>query len=402
MRLLILLPFAPRRDAAHGGGRVIAEFLTRVTARHEVAVLCLRRGDEPGADAFFRERCMLVEEIIRPVNKYSLRHRFRRYAEIVLSLVRLRPLWVVDWRSQAFAEKLQSLIKTFQPEIVQAEYHVMGQYLFAVPELPRILVQYEPGVRAAPFIQNLPSPLTGILHRLERISWRRYESGLYREVDAIVAFTEADHKVIEEIAGRTPVHLIPPGTEIPEHSLNPLGSSSLNLLFFGNFIHPPNVDAARRLIQAIFPAVQTCLPAVKLFIVGDNAPDEIKIMSTENIVVTGRVQDVVPYLDQASLFVAPLYQGGGIRIKVLEALAAGKAIVTTPLAVQGLQLSDGQQVSLARNDHEFARRILDLLEHPEERASLAKRARAWACAHLGWDRSLQSYEALWQGLLSNG
>lgn len=379
---------------------MIAEFLTRMTARHEVAVLCLRRSSEPGPDMFFQERCTRIDEILLSSRSPSFPDHLRRAREIFFSLVRLCPIWVMDWHSQEYVEKLQSVIKSFQPEIVQAEYHVMGQYLSAVPDLPRVLVQYEPGVRAAPFIQNLPLALKRILQGLERLSWRRYEAGLYRQVQAIVAFTEADHRVIADMAGQTPVHLISPGTELPATPLNPLGSAALNLLFFGNFIHPPNVDAARRLMQMIFPMVQGRLPAVKLFIVGDNVPDEIKRMSTEHMVVTGRVPDLASYLNQASLVVTPIYQGGGIRIKVLEALAAGKAVVATPLAVQGLDLQDGQQVALARNDHDFAGRVIHLLEHPEERAELARRARAWACTHLGWDRSISSFEILWHGLLS--
>lgn len=399
MRLLLLLPFAPRQDAAHGGGRVIAEFLARMTARHQVAVLCLRRSDEPGADDFFRECCALIEEVVKPASKNSSLDRLFRYLEVAISLLRLRPLWVADWSNEIFAEKVRSVVQKFQPDVIHAEYHVMGQYLSGLHATPRILVQYEAGVRAAPFIQNLPSPLNGIIHRIEKLSWRRYEAGLYREVDAIVAFTEADHKVIEEMAGSTPVHLIPPGTTILERPLDPLGDPSLNLLFFGNFFHPPNVEAARRLAASIFPAVQKCIPDIKLFIVGDNPPAEIKNMTSKNIVITGRVPEVLPYLDKAALFVAPLYQGGGIRIKILEALAAGKAIVTTPLATQGLDLVDGEQVAVAENDREFAERIIYLLEHPEARAALAARARAWACAHLGWERTIETYEALWQGLL---
>src|SRR5215211_3927563 len=238
MRLLILLPFAPRRDAAHGGGRVIAEFLSRLTARHQVAVLYLRRKDEPPADEFFRQRCVVLEEVVRPESKSTFPHRFLRYLEVFASMIQFRPLWVADWSSKAFARKARAIGRQFRPDIVHAEYHVMGQYLSSFGNIPRVLVQYEPGVRAAPFIQNLPSILNRLVHRLEKLSWRRYESRLYREVNAVVVFTDADRQAVQDLAGSTPIHLIPPGTTISEHPLNPLGGSSPNLLFFGNFIHP--------------------------------------------------------------------------------------------------------------------------------------------------------------------
>ena len=95
---------------------------------------------------------------------------------------------------------------------------------------------------------------------MEKISWQRYERLLYRQVDAIVVFTEADQRSISETAGCTPIHIIPPGTFIPQYPLDPLGSSPPSLLFIGNFYHPPNADAARRLAKSIFPAVRTVVP----------------------------------------------------------------------------------------------------------------------------------------------
>jgi glycosyltransferase involved in cell wall biosynthesis len=91
-----------------------------------------------------------------------------------------------------------------------------------------------------------------------------------------------------------------------------------------------------------------------------------------------------------------------MRVKILEALAAGKAIVATPLAIEGLKLADGEQVSLARDEGEMADRIIQLLANPDQRTALAQRARLWACDHLGWSASMEAYEALWQELLTNG
>ncbi|MCQ3937010.1 MAG: hypothetical protein DPW18_08200 [Chloroflexi bacterium] len=402
MRLLLLLPFAPRLDAAHGGGRVIAQFLTGVMKRHRVALVCFREAGEPGTDPFFRERCELVEEIVRPASEKSGAARLLRYLRWMSALVRLRPLWVADWDSPAFARKVREAAQGFQPDVIQAEYHIMGQYLSVLEDIEarRMLIEYEPGTRAAGYIRTLPPFLNGLLNRIDGISWRRYERWLYRRVGAIVVFTEADRRSIKEAAGRTPIYVIPPGMAIPEHPLNPLGSYPRSLLFVGNFVHAPNVDAARRLVQSIFPAVQGRLPEVQLFIVGAHPPARLRELAGENVVITGWVPDVTPYLDRAAVFAAPMYLGGGMRIKVLEALAAGKAVVTTPLAIEGLNLADGEVV-LAGNDAEFAERIVRLLKDDEERLSLAGRARAWACDHLGQDQANEKYETLYKELLES-
>lgn len=400
-RLLLLLPFAPRLDAAHGGGRVVAQFLAEITAEYTVAILYLRSPDEPCLDDFFRDRCELVEEVIRPPIGGALRPRLLRYLRLIAALARLRPMWVADWASQSYGKQVRLMIRKFQPDIVQVEYHVMGQYLSALDgcDAPRVLVEHEPGGRAAPYIRNLPPILANLIQWLEKVAWKRYETAVLRQVQAIIVFTDSDRQAVKKLAGETPIYVIPPGVRMPDQALNPLGYPPPSLLFIGNFIHPPNMDAAVWLAQTIFPCIQTHIPEIKLFIVGDQPPPEIKAMAGDNIVVTGRVPDVAPYLDRAALFVAPLRSGGGMRIKVLEALAAGKAVVATPLAAEGLGVVDGRQISLAENGSELVERTLELLANPEKRLALARQARAWACEHLGWDKPVRRYQALYADLL---
>jgi glycosyltransferase involved in cell wall biosynthesis len=147
----------------------------------------------------------------------------------------------------------------------------------------------------------------------------------------------------------------------------------------------------------IFPQVQAGLPELKLYIVGSQPPEPWKT-KCKNIVVTGYVDDVTPYLDQAAVVVVPLRLGGGMRVKVLEALAAGKAVVASPLAVEGLDVVDGEHLMLADTDEQFCQIIVQLLRDPERRVNLAQNGRAWACANIGWEKSVENYEALYQRL----
>jgi glycosyltransferase involved in cell wall biosynthesis len=114
----------------------------------------------------------------------------------------------------------------------------------------------------------------------------------------------------------------------------------------------------------------------------------------------GRVPDITPYLDQAALVVAPLRLGGGMRIKVLESLVAGKAVVTTSLAAEGLDIQDGEQLVIAETDDEFITHIVELLQNSKKRLAIAKRARAWACKNIAWEQSVAKYETLYQELLT--
>jgi glycosyltransferase involved in cell wall biosynthesis len=309
-------------------------------------------------------------------------------------------MWVTEWAVTAYELRARAIVKTWQPDLVQIEYHLMAQYASALDgcRAPRVLVEHEPGIKAAPYLQASHPVIRQIMHYFDAIAWKRYEPSIIKKMQTVVVFTEEDRQALAPFAQSTPVVRIPLGTELSQQSLNQLDHRPLSLLFVGNFVHPPNVDAAHRLINSIFPQVRERCPEVSLYIVGSQ-PSPFSKTRNENVIITGYVPDVTPYLDQAAVVVAPLRLGGGMRVKVLEALAAGKVVVASPLAVEGLNVVDGEQVMLAETDEQFCQTIVQLLESPERRDRLARNARAWACANLGWEKSIEAYETLYQSLL---
>jgi polysaccharide biosynthesis protein PslH len=401
LRLLFLLPFAPRLDATHGGARATAQLLTNLADRHQVALLYLRAAEEAPIDDSIAQRCALVEEVSRPSLVEPSRHVGIRRLSTVISLLRGSPLWVTDWAVANYGGRARALAQTWQPDIIQIEFHVMAQYLSALDACPapRILTEHEPGARAARDLWRARQAEGRLVPYLNVWAWERFERSTIQQVQAVVVFTERDRQAIARFAGHTPIVRIPLGTMLPKQPLSPLGVEPPHLLFVGNFGHLPNVDAATRLISDIFPLVQEHYPELKLYIVGDRPPPQIRQMANEQVIITGRVPDVVPYLDRAALVVAPVRLGGGMRVKVLEALAAGKAMVASPLAVEGLDLADGEQIVLARSDQQFADAVAQLLADAPRRVALAARARAWAGDHLGWETSIAGYEALYQRLM---
>lgn len=379
----------------------MAGLIANLATRHRVALLYLRSKHEPALDGSLMERCELAEEVMRHGVGQARVERWSRRLRLASSLMLQRPMWVTDWTSKAYASRLTGLARTWQPDVIQVEYHVMAQYLHAVDTspAPRLLVEHEPGIESAPYPSPVPGGFGRWLARLDKRAWRRFERQAIESVQAVVVFTERDGQAILGLAGGTRVERIPLGIPIPEKPLDPAGSPPPSVLFVGNFMHPPNVDAAERLVSSIFPAVVARVPEARLYIVGEQPPARLKMLADERITVTGRVPDLTPFLDRAGLCVAPLRLGGGMRIKVLEALAAGKALVASPLAVEGLDLVDGVQAVLASSDQEFSSAIAVLLGDTERRRALGASARAWACASLDWGRSVAAYEELYASLI---
>jgi glycosyltransferase involved in cell wall biosynthesis len=237
------------------------------------------------------------------------------------------------------------------------------------------------------------------LSTLEVRAWRRFQRRAFAGVDAVVAFTERDRAVVAH-ATTTRVVRIPLGAEVDSPPLDPRGTERQSLAFVANFRHAPNAAAARHLVRDLLPRIRRERPDCRLYLVGDAPPQEIVAAADAGIVVTGRVPDVEAYLDRAAVVAAPLRLGGGMRVKVLEALTAGKAIVAYPEALAGLEVEDGVHALVARDEAGFADAVTSLLADPRLRKALGSAAREWAVEHLRWDGPLDAYDALYRDLLS--
>jgi glycosyltransferase involved in cell wall biosynthesis len=362
-RLLVLSPFPPRLDATHGGAQAVARLVQMHAELRRVVLLTLRRPDEPGIDEAVASVCEAVYEVERAPIGRSPRlawHERQRAA----GLLRGWPLWATSVATRAFDERLAAICADWRPHIVQAEFGVMGPYLRRVPpSTPRVLVEHDPGMRRA------GGPVA-------RWSWRRFGPISSARADAIVVFTREDLAAVSAVAPpEAVVECIPLPWEIRQAAVvRPAEEAPPTVLFVGSFDHRPNVDAARRLLR-LLPEVRRRNPATVLALVGAGAPPDF---AGEGVLAPGRVADVDPWLARADVVAVPLDSGGGVRVKVIEALAAGRAVVGSPRAFEGLEVEDGRDAVVADTDEEFVDALVELLSDPGRRARFEASARAWA------------------------
>ena len=374
----------------------MACLIRALEARHDVAALYLRERGELPIDDDLQGSLRRVEEVPYPRHVTFGARLARRTAAF-----RGIPAWASFVDVPEFAHRLRELMTTWHPDIVHFEYHVMGQYARALSDrqAARILSEYEAGVLAAREHIATGKDGSAFASSLQRRAWERFERRVIATMDAVVVFSDRDKTALAPIAGETPIVRTGIGTHVPRFPLEPLGAPGQpRLVFIGNFMHPPNVDAAIRLTDTIFPAVRARVPGSVLRIVGAHPPPDLLARARDGIEVTGRVPDVAPWLNAAALVVVPLHLGGGMRVKVVEALAYGKAVVASPRALEGLNVTDGVEVAVADSDDQFVSRILSLLESPDARGALARKAREWAVANLGAERWVAEYEALYDQL----
>lgn len=378
-----------------------------LSRRHDVAVLYLLPTDFTG---FQRSpsACNHMTGIPIPAASHDPKPFWARLMEAGRELLGDKPDWVRSAWSPTMAAASVELASDFRPHVVQFEFHVMSQYLpfvrKAAPDAACVVTEHEPGVVAA---DEHGSAKGSIRHRLgslvRRRAWARFETRALSRADAVVTFTEKDQAVIRALLGGcgTEVVCIPLRFPIERRPASEQQAPiPTDLLFIGAFQHPPNVDAAMRLATDIFPTIRRTVPRTRLYIVGGDPPPELLAAAGNGLSVTGWVEDPQPYLAGASVVLCPLRQGGGIRVKVLEACVSGKALIASASAVEGLSIRPGIEFVLASSDEEFVDSAIDLLSNAAKREQLGQAAQRWARRTQDTDEWSAEYDALYDRLMT--
>jgi len=197
----------------------------------------------------------------------------------------------------------------------------------------------------------------------------------YKMADRVWVVTEDDKEAVERYIPGIPIDIVPNVHEVIDFEKN--FDETSDLLFVGNFQHPPNRDAVFYLCKDIFPLIKKELTAVKLFIVGNSPQEDIKALASEDIIITGYVEDLSPYLKKARVSVAPLRYGAGMKGKVGEALSWGLPVVTTSTGAEGMGLKNGENVLIADDAEEFAKKVIALYNDKDLWNRLSKNGKVY-------------------------
>jgi glycosyltransferase involved in cell wall biosynthesis len=401
-RLLVVAPFAPRLDGMNGGSKVMAALLKGLSHDHRIAVIYLRGRAEPVIDPALTSRCDFVIEVMH--EWIESRRRPSKAIRLAVGLLSGKPLWVRRWWVPELFERLRDAAVRWRPDIAQFEFHVMAQYASAVDglQVPRILVQHEPGAPAALERRSQTRGPWWLAAEADYRAWRYFERHATRMFERVVAFTDRDAAALKNLAPGVRIAQIPLGIDVPATPLKEVAAQQPQVLFVGSFHHAPNEDAAVRMATRILPLVQRVQREARLSLVGSAPTPQVLDLRGPAVEVHGSVPDITPYLQQAAVVVAPMRLGGGMRVKVLEALAAGRPLVCSRLAIEGIEVVNEEQVILAGTDQEFANAIAALLSSPERRALLGRRAHAWAAEHVAVSSAVEKYRDLYRSLDRKG
>ncbi len=240
--------------------------------------------------------------------------------------------------------------------------------------------------------------------RWAKIRWM--ESALVRRFDRVLAIAEPDLRELQRLAPAVPMALLPNGVDCQAFAPQPEREERDVVVLAGNMAYQPNVDAAGWFAREVWPEIASARPGARLVLVGRDPVPAVRKLASESIEVTGtvpRIQDVVA---RASVVVSPLRYGTGMKNKVLEAAAMGKAMVVSPVSLEDVALVDGRDLVVADGAAQFTERVLELLGDPSRRNALGASARGSVEANDAWESKAEilyaTYEALVGGPIRPG
>lgn len=387
MRVLLVVPVPPAADGAGAIPVLLQAELLGLKQRHEVT-LVTAVGDEPGeAEAAQRLASETGIEVHVADRRRPPPGMARRRRQLRMAGAWARGRW--PWRTVWFADPgIQRIIDRLGAErsfdVVAVEDSAMSVFRYPAG-VPTVFTHHEV-LRPRSVDWSAGPPRRWPAWAFGELDWRRwarFQPEAWRRFDLVQVFSQRDAEQVAELAPEVAprVRVDPFGMVLPDPA-DPAREQPGTILFVGAFHHPPNRDAAIWLAREILPAVLARHRGARLRVVGSGPTPEVRALAGPYVEVVADAPSVTPHLEEAVVVMAPVRTGGGMRMKVLQAMAAGKAVVTTPRGTEGYTgFGEEPPLAVGESATEIAAVTAGLLEDDERRRRLGKRAREFAERH---------------------
>ena len=384
MKILLLTPMPPDRTAPSAIQTLLHAQLRGLATHHDVVVVTIAGPDEQELAAVDR----LVDE---GFEVHAARRaapvgvaRWSRRARLIATWLRRTWPWRTVWFWDAgLQEVVDRLVGEERFDVVAVEDSAMGVYRISTT-VPRVFTEHEvrDDVRAPGALEGARGIPTWFARQVNWRRWGAYQLAVWRSFDVIQTYTNRDAVSIREQLNGSgpPVRVNPFGIDLPPRIESPQDPDLT--VFVGNYTHAPNVDAALWLGKEILPQLRHFRPGARLELAGAYPPTSVRQLEGSHLRVLGRVADVEELMRRAAVVFAPVRTGGGMRMKTLHAMALGKAVVTTPLGIEGLTVGGRiPPVAVGEQAGSLARIAAGLLDDVASRRRLGDDARAFVQRH---------------------
>lgn len=313
-----------------------------------------------------------------------------RPVNILRGLVGPTPLNVLNYTSQNVIAALEPLLREQTFDVIQIEsMHLIAyaRHIRTFAPRTRLILDWHniESEILARYAENDSNPLRAIYARRTSKLSRGVEDDLLRLCHAHTVCSEREKEVLEARVPGTRIEVVGNGVDCEYFADDSgKGGEKRDVLYMGRMDYHANIDAALHFAKNTWPLIHARRPELRLTIVGANPPQAIRSLGSDNVVVTGTVDDVRPYYNRALVSVVPLRVGGGTRLKVLEAMAAGTPVVSTALGAEGLTVTHGKDILIADSAEAMADAVVTMQTGSPERREMVANARKLVETRYDW------------------
>ncbi|MGH9377803.1 MAG: glycosyltransferase [Terriglobia bacterium] len=297
------------------------------------------------------------------------------------------PYSVAKYSQPHVARSLRKLVERSGHDVIVCDFVVAGGVIPWDVRCPKVLFTHN--VEALIWerhYQVARNPLWKVICRQEYRKMERLERAYLERADLVLTVSDFDRNYFTKFISPAKIAVIPTGVDV--NYFQPAAGTELpgRLVFSGSMDWMANEDGIIFFVDEILPRIRAEIPTAELEIIGRSPSPVLRALAakTAGVSVTGRVDDIRPYVHRGAVYVVPLRVGSGTRLKIFEAMAMGKAIVSTSIGAEGLPVEHGKNIILADEPAEFARQVVHLLNSPSARSELGKAARLLVERNYSW------------------
>lgn len=384
------LPYPP----TDGGRIVVYESLKRLAERgHNVTLLCFSPNESQDVAAL--EQFCRVELVAHDTST--------RWFRALMHLFSPVPYNISKYHAEEMSERIHQFLAQEDYDLVHLEHLHMAFYASTAREhhVPVVLRQQNVESQITERLALGSSKLQRLYAHVQSGRMKRYEASACEQADLCLAITAADARSLLQLNPRIRTAVVPAGVDLQYFApVQDVSEEPFTIVSVAALDWLPNVDSVLWFCDRIFPRVRQELPQARLLVVGKNPPASVRALARrENVVVTGFVEDIRQYIAQGSVVVVPMRMGGGIRVRILQAMAMGKPVVSTSLGAEGIDVTDREDILLADGEADFAQATVQLLREPALRRHIGANAHQLVERRYSWDTVVALAERIYRGLV---
>jgi len=357
--------------------------LKRVCEEHEVKLVSFVRSDEDPAHAdHLRTICKSVDLIEIPADQ----SKFKLLTTILSGVLTKTPFVVRKYSAPEMKQKLKQVIEQDSPDLVHLDMLPLAQYLPLCGDIPTILNDHNVESllveRRAEATSSIPQK---VFFSNQAPKLEEFEKFATQNATEVLACSQDDAEILSRMGNGKGIHIIANGVDIEQFIPSDNVQVDPNkIIFVGGMGWFPNKDGMNFFIKEAMPLISEKNPEASLTVVGKSDGLEIPDQLRDKVSATGFVDDFRPLVHEAAVYILPLRVGSGTRLKLLEAMAMGKAIVSTRIGAEGVVLEDGENILMADTPQEIADAVLRLMNDQQLRERLGKSAHEQAKNLYDW------------------